>query len=141
MNKFKVVLWVIILGIIALVIFQNQTFFLGSESLRINPWVVPEYQTPPIPIAIIVLIFFIFGLLLSYIFGVPERLRNRKAIKRLNVTTASQKDEIDKLQNELAALKTATIPAAVDADKSTPVDSKSGGSTENSNRQTEVPKN
>lgn len=105
MNKFKLALWIIILGIIALVIFQNQTFFFGSQSLRVNLWVASEVQTPPIPIAVVLLIFFAFGLLLAWLFGLPERFRNRKAIKRLNALSAGQKDEIDNLQKQISVLK------------------------------------
>ena len=115
MNKFKLVLWIIILGIIALVIFQNQTFFLGSQSLKLNLWLGPEVQSPPIPNAVIFLVTFVCGLVLSYLFSVPERFRNRKAIKRLKAAEASQKDEIDRLKKEIATLKGETASESEDA--------------------------
>ena len=134
MNKFKLVLWLIILGIIALVIFQNQAFFLGSETLRVNPWVAPEYQTAPIPVAAICLIFFIFGLLLAYIFGVPEKFRNRKAIKRLNAVNASQTDEIDNLKKEINSLRAVTAPGTDEGQQLTAEDGSADGPVEDPNR-------
>ena len=140
MNKFKLVLWVIILAIIALVIFQNQAFFLGTESLRINPGLAPEYQTPPIPIAAIFLVFFIFGLFLAYIFSVPERFRNRKTIKRLNATNASQKDEIDNLKKEVAYLKSTAASGAGDGTPLTPADGVSDSAADGAKQTSDAPR-
>lgn len=139
MNKFKLVLWVIILAIIALVIFQNQTFFFETQSLRINPGLAPEYQTPPIPIAAIFLVFFIFGMFLAYLFSVPERFRNRKAIKRLNAANATQKDEIDKLQKDVASLKGVTADADGQGSQLTAPDDKSDGLADDPNRPADAP--
>ena len=105
MNKFKLVLWIVILAIIALVIFQNQDFFMNEQSLRINLWVVEEYQTPALPIAIPFLIFFVFGLLIEYLFTVPDRFRSGKTNKKLTATVTSQTSEITKLKEEIAVLK------------------------------------
>ncbi len=140
MNKFKLVLWVIILAIIALVIFQNQAFFLGTESLRINPGLAPEYQTPPIPIAAIFLVFFIFGLFLAYIFSVPERFRNRKTIKRLNATNASQKDEIDNLKKEVAYLKSTAVSGTGDGTPLTPADGASDSAADGAKQTSDAPR-
>jgi uncharacterized integral membrane protein len=112
MNKFKLVLWIIILAVIALVIFQNEEFFLAAQTLHVNLWVAPVYQTPEIPIAVILLVFFALGLLLAFLFGAPQRFRNRKTIKRLTAANASQKDEIDKLNKEIDSLKGVYAAAA-----------------------------
>lgn len=139
MNKFKLVLWVIILAIIALVIFQNQTFFFETQSLRINPGLSPEYQTPPIPIAAIFLVFFIFGLFLAYIFSVPERFRNRKAIKRLTAANATQKDEIEKMKKEVAYQKSLSSGDDGEGTPLTATDGKSDGSADDPNRPADAP--
>ncbi len=110
MSRFKLALWVIILAVIALVIFQNQAFFFGSQSLRVNLWLAPEYTTPPIPNAALFLIVFAFGLLLAYVFGLPERMRLRRSIKKLNADQKRQIKEIEELKAELEALKKESTP-------------------------------
>ena len=139
MNKFKLVLWIIILGIIALVIFQNQAFFLGSQSLSLDLWVVPEYQSAPVPNAVIFLLTFLCGALLSYLFSVPERFRSRKAIKRLKAAEASRKEEIERLKKENAALKWEASPESEEAAQSPAKDEDSDDSAGDANRQNDEP--
>ena len=139
MNKFKLVLWVIILAIIALVIFQNLGFFSTEANLQINPWVAPVYETPGIPIAVICLSFFILGLFLAFIFGVPERYRNRKAIKKLTAANATQTDEIDKLKKEVAYQKSLASGTTDEAAQLTATDGKSDGSADDSKRPADAP--
>jgi len=45
MKKATLILWVIIFGVIALLIFQNQTFFLSNQSLQVNLGVTDPYHT------------------------------------------------------------------------------------------------
>jgi uncharacterized integral membrane protein len=134
MNKFKLVLWIIILAVIALVIFQNKEFFLDSQSLQLNLWLAPVYQSPEIPIAVIFLVFFALGLLLDFLFSAPQRFRNRKAIKRLTAANASQKDEIEKLNKEIDSLKGVYAAAASGAATSPTVGSDSDGQADDANR-------
>ena len=54
MKKATLIIWVIIFGVIALLIFQNKAFFLTNQSLRVNLGIVKAYQTPELPIAILV---------------------------------------------------------------------------------------
>ena len=135
MNKFKLVLWIIILGIIALVIFQNEAFFLQPQSLQINPWVAPVYQTPEIPIAVIFLVFFVIGLILAFLFGAPQRFRNRKAIKRLTAEKASQNDEIERLNKEIDNLKGVRAAAVAEGAESAAAEGGTGGQSDEASRQ------
>jgi uncharacterized integral membrane protein len=137
MNKFKLVLWIIILAIIALVIFQNEEFFLGSQSLQLDLWVAPVYQSAEIPIAVIFLVFFALGLLLAFLFGAPQRFRNRKTVKRLTAANASQKDEIDKLNKEIDSLKGVYAAAAGAGASSPAAGSESGGQADEASRQSD----
>ena len=141
MNKFKLVLWIIILGIIALVIFQNQEFFFATQSLQIKPWVSPVYRTPEIPIAVIFLVFFVFGLVLAFIFGAPQRFKNRKTIKRLTAEKASQKDEIEKLKNEIDSLKGVRAAAVAEGAESAAVEGVSSDQADEASQQTDKAEN
>ena len=142
MNKFKLVLWIIILGIIALVIFQNKVFFLDThQSLLINPWVAPTYQTPEIPIAVIFLVFFVLGLILAFLFGAPQRFRNRKTIKQLTAANASQKDEIEKLKKEIDSLKGVRAAAVAEGAEPVAAEGDSGGQPDEAGRQLDKAEN
>lgn len=110
MKKATLIIWVIIFGVIALLIFQNQAFFLSNQALRINLGVIKAYHTPQLPIAILVLFFFLGGVLIAYLFNLSARFKARRTIKKLNATVASQGTEVDGLRRELNALKGIETP-------------------------------
>lgn len=110
MKNLKVVVWLILLGFIGLVIFQNQAFFLQRTSLAINLFVA-QYHTAEMPIAILILGCLIAGMLISYFFSLASRFRSNKTIKSLNTTIDSNRETIAKLESELA---TARSQAALD---------------------------
>jgi uncharacterized integral membrane protein len=96
--------------VIALLIFQNQAFFLSNQALRVNLGVIKAYHTPQLPIAILVLFFFLGGVLIAYLFNLSARFKARRTIKKLNATIASQGTEVDGLRRELNALKGIETP-------------------------------
>ena len=110
MKKATLIIWVIIFGVIALLIFQNQAFFLSNQALRVNLGVIKEYHTPEMPIAILVLLFFLAGILISYLFNLSARFKARRTIKKLNATIASHSTEVDGLRRELNSLKGIETP-------------------------------
>jgi uncharacterized integral membrane protein len=105
MKKATLIVWVIIFGFIALVIFQNQTFFLAKQALRINLGVLEEYHSPELPNAILVLIFFLAGLLIAFLFSISARFKAKRTIKKLNATIASHNTELSELKREINTLK------------------------------------
>ena len=111
MKKATLIIWAIIFGVIALLIFQNQAFFLTNQSLRINLGIVNEYTTPELPIAIMVLLFFLVGILIAYLFSLSARFKARRMIKKLNTTNASLKSDVEGLRREINALKGIETPA------------------------------
>jgi len=105
MNKVKATFWVIVLGFILLIFFQNQNFFLAKQSIHIN-LVFVKYQIPAMPTAILFFAFFIAGLIISYFLNIFERFRFRKMIKILNATVESQRKEILTSTNHAGPLPT-----------------------------------
>lgn len=105
MKKATLILWAIIFGLIALVIFQNQEFFLAKQSLRIDLGVINEYLTPDLPNAVLVLIFFFCGIIIAYLFSISTRLKAKRTIKKLNTTVASHNKEVSDLRSEIKSLK------------------------------------
>ncbi len=118
MKKATLIIWVIIFGVIALVIFQNQAFFLSNQSLRVNLGVIKAYHTPELPIAILFLLFFLTGIVIAYLFNLSARLKARRTIKKLNTTIASQNDELTGLKREIDSLKGIDTPEIEQAPES-----------------------
>ena len=114
MKKATLILWVLIFGVIALLIFQNQAFFLSNQSLQVNLGVTEAYHSPELPIAILVLLFFLTGIFIAYLFSLSARLKARRAIKKLNTTLASHNDEVAGLRREIDSLKGIETPEDTD---------------------------
>ena len=114
MKKATLILWVLIFGVIALLIFQNQAFFLSNQSLRVNFGVTEAYHTPELPIAILVLLFFLTGIAIAYLFSLSSRLKARRTIKKLNTTIASHNAEVTGLRGEIDSLKGIETPEDTD---------------------------
>jgi len=111
MRKAKLIVWLLILGLLAIVIFQNEDHFLNTaQSLRLNLKVLPEYVSPSLPLAVFHLLFFIFGLLVAFAFSSLNRFRLRRAFKRLNATIQAQESEIHSLKTEAARLRGEPFP-------------------------------
>lgn len=111
MRKVKLAFWLILLGLLGLVFWQNQTFFLEKRGIEVD-YVVGHYQSPDFQIALYFLIFFLVGLLISYFSSLSERFVARKTIKKLN----------DELAN--AGIKISEMEAAMHANK--PIEANSG---------------
>jgi uncharacterized integral membrane protein len=105
MKKSMFAIWAIIVIFIGLVITQNQDFFLLDQSLRLNLWVLGEYATPVVPTAVIFLVAFIAGLVISYLFNLPEKFRSKRTIKKLHAMSASSKDKASVKKDEVKELK------------------------------------
>jgi hypothetical protein len=111
MNKTKLVIWLIILGFMALVMYQNEGHFLSTkQSLRLNLGVTPEYRSPALPLLVYYLIFFVFGLLVAFIFALPDKVRKRRALKQLAAAATDREAEANALKTELARLKGGPLP-------------------------------
>ncbi len=82
MSKIKMVFWLLVVGLIAVVFFQNPEPFMAKQSLRLF-----KYQSPQLYAAVFFLAFFVAGFLVAYIYTLPERYRLKKAVKHL---TAAQ---------------------------------------------------
>ena len=105
MKRATLFVWVIILGFIALVIFQNQTFFMTHHALQLNLGVTKYNLPPKVPIAVVFIFFFFSGLVIAYLFGLSTRFKARRIAKKLNATIAAQEGDIGKLKSELDTLK------------------------------------
>ncbi|MGD8369624.1 MAG: LapA family protein [Desulfobacterales bacterium] len=104
MKKVKVVFWLLVIGFVALVVYQNQDYFLAKKSLEINLY-VKQYHTPPLATGILILGCFLVGFLIAYAVSLSERFKARKVVKNMNATVESHLEQISALRNEIEIIK------------------------------------
>ena len=105
MKKATLIIWVIIFGFIALVFFQNQSFFMARQALSLKLGVLEPMQSPAMPNAVIALIFFFAGLLIAFLFSISARFKANRTIKKLNATITAHNGELAELKSEIDKLK------------------------------------
>ena len=118
MKKATLIIWAIIVGVMALLIFQNQDVFMKNVSLGVNLGIFETYNTPELPIAVMVLLFFLAGYILAYLFNASARFKARRSLKKLNTTIASHRKEMAGLKGEIDSLKGIEASAADQAPES-----------------------
>jgi hypothetical protein len=104
MKKVKVILWLLILGAIGLVIYQNRDFFLAKQSLGLFLFNT-EYRSPELYIALLFIAFFFIGWFIAYLFSLGDRFVASNTIKKLNQTIHAQQSAIDKVKKDIASLR------------------------------------
>ena len=109
MTNFKIGFWAVIFGLMGIVIFQNQDFFMVKQSLSID-LIFKKYEIPELFRAILFVAVFLTGFIISYIFTLIDRLRFRKVVKSLGATIDSQNENITSLINELESLTGGSTP-------------------------------
>jgi hypothetical protein len=115
MKKATMIIWLVIFGFIALVIFQNQTFFQAKTAFRLNLG-IQEYAIPETYNAVVLLVFFFFGLIIAYLFSFSARFKAKRTIKKLNATIAGHINEVAELNSEINKLKGLEAPVDEKAD-------------------------
>lgn len=105
MKKFKISLLSVIFGVFGLFVLQNLHFLLEKKSFTLNLFFIKAYNTPELPIGIILLISFIVGFLIAYIIALFERFTLKNVIKGLNYSIESNIEKIAELKNEVASIK------------------------------------
>ena len=111
MKKAKIAFWLILIGFLGLLGYQNYDFFMSQHGLRINLLFV-QYDTPQLQNAILFLIFFFTGFLISYFITLFERFKSKNMIKTLNTALDMNQKQLDELKKEVLLLKGETSPIA-----------------------------
>jgi outer membrane murein-binding lipoprotein Lpp len=129
MKKVKTAIWIIIVLFVAILIQQNQGFFLASQSLVLEP--ISKYRTPEMKTVFIVFAFFLAGLILGTYFLAVHYLRTKKIVKHFSTEAETKNKQIQSLENELNALRATPQPASAqqanDSDAKTVVIKPDGG--------------
>lgn len=106
MNKFKIALWLVFIGFLGLVIYQNQEYFLTEQSLDINLW-VDRYSTMPIPNILFFAGCFVAGFLIAYFLNLLARFKASNTIRTLTAELETLRSGAS-ATGEAAAAKTQT---------------------------------
>ena len=102
MKKIKYLLWLIILGLLGILIYQNLDYFMTTKALRFDlkiaswNWTMPELQN----IAYFG-ICFLLGLILAGLKGFVVSFKLSKEIKTKDVAITSLKEQVNTLKTEL----------------------------------------
>lgn len=104
MKKFKLLIWFIIAVSLAVFIFSNKPFFLGKQSYTLN-LLFKEYNLGEITNWMLFISCFVVGIILSFLFSYPVRMKLRREIKGLNATNNSHLKMISSLKKELEGFK------------------------------------
>ena len=93
MKKVKIVFWLIVLIIIAIIIYQNIDFLEYKHELSFV-----KYKSSQFSNAVLLSVAFLAGILVSYVLSLAERLKSRKTIKKLNTEIASHIKELSEFR-------------------------------------------
>ncbi len=118
MKNLKFVLWSLMIGFVILFIFQNQEFITAKQSIRVNLYLTDEYRSPEIPNAVIFLICFVAGFIISYFLSLSKRFKIRKTIRELKAASASQLEEISALKRQAEIFPSSSGSAAEESEES-----------------------
>jgi hypothetical protein len=132
-KRFKIGIWVVIIGFLALIVQQNQNFFLARQSFGLNLY-FKNYALPEVVNIFLFFICFLAGLLFAAYFLFFGRFKQKKIIKKLNTTINTHLDKISSLEKELETLKSIeSKPYDQDVTLSTEIKPPAGENNEKNN--------
>ncbi len=112
MKKVKIGFWLLVLAFLLLLGYQNKMFFQEKNAFSLNLYILEPYQSPELYNGVTFAACFVAGLLIAFLFSLLGTMRTRKTIKQLNKDLVDQRGQIDALNTELNAFKSASPPLA-----------------------------
>ncbi len=97
MKKFKLLLWLLVLGLIALLVYQNLEFLKIRHTLTLNLG-IRQFSTE-LNLGVMLVGLFIAGFLIAYFFSLTHRFKSRKTIRRLNEELAGERKKTSAIQS------------------------------------------
>ncbi len=104
MKKLKIVFWIIPIGFLVLVGYQNKDFFQESRKMSVD-LMFAAYETPELQTWMFFAVLFLFGILLMFLFSLPGKFKAGKSIKNLTATNTALQSELAALTNEVSAMR------------------------------------
>jgi len=100
MKKVKILLWLVILGLLALGVYQNLEVLKKQVALNLDLWVLGPYEAE-LRFGVMLLGLFIAGLLIAYFFSLAHRFKTRKTIRKLNDSLEAERKKVSELESRL----------------------------------------
>jgi uncharacterized integral membrane protein len=110
MKKVKLAFWLILLGLLGVVGWQNRPFLLDKKGIGID-YFFGNIYIPELQIALYFLIFFLAGLLIAYFSSLSERFVARRTIRKLTDELTTEKKKNADLEASLASRRAADANA------------------------------
>lgn len=111
MKKVKIGFWLLVVAFCGLLYFQNQKLFQQLNPYNLNLYFI-KYQNQELYNGIVFAICFLAGLVIALLYVLLGSMRTRKTIKQLNKDLEDQRRQIETLNTELNAFKSASPPPA-----------------------------
>lgn len=105
MKNIKLAFWVIFIGFIVLLLFQNQNIIVAKQSFKLDLMVTDEYHTPELSNGIIYFACLLAGFFSAFFAGLADRFKFKKNIKNLQTANDSQLKEIAALKIRMESLQ------------------------------------
>ena len=80
MKNIKIAFWVIFIGFIVLLLFQNQNIIVAKQSFKLDLMVADEYHTPELPNGIVYFVCLLMGFFIAFFTGLADRFKFKKNI-------------------------------------------------------------
>jgi len=100
MKKVKITVWVIILALIAIIIYQNREFFFAKQSLVFH-YLFGTSNTPDFYSILLHIACFLGGFIFASYFMVINLVNSKKQVKRFKTDIYNHLEKISALESEL----------------------------------------
>jgi hypothetical protein len=120
MRKTEVVVWLLIFGLLAVVIFENESISSTRNRAAVEPVRLADYRRRACRWRVPCRVFH-FRPGGGLRFSATARFKLRRAVKRLTVAVAGREKEILSLKTELAQLKGEPLPGTAESSITSPV--------------------
>jgi uncharacterized membrane protein YciS (DUF1049 family) len=98
MKHLRFIIAIVLMVIVLTILVQNHTAMSTRVVFRAN-LLLAQYESPDISLYIIVTITFLFGILVSGLYGILERFRLQKQIRLLQKQVREKDAELNSLRN------------------------------------------
>jgi ATP adenylyltransferase len=98
MKHLRFIIAIILILLVCTVIIQNHPAMSASVVFRLN-LLFTEFTSTPLPLYVIVPLTFIFGVLITWFYGMIEHYRLRRDIKALEKALREKDKELNSLRN------------------------------------------
>ncbi|TYT73404.1 LapA family protein [Desulfobotulus mexicanus] len=104
MTRIKLILTLLTLGLIGLLVYQNQEYLLQPYAFSLNFYFTTPYIFPEAPTGIYLIFCFTAGFLMMFLSSIVIRLRAAAKLRMLHNENQEHLETIAALQDELAGM-------------------------------------